>query len=60
MIAIERCESRPQQNYVCRNRDHVLTLQDECRDHVASEEMKFRAELQQTLQRESHVVTVIV
>ena len=42
----------------CRIRDHVLTLwQDECRDHVGSEEMKLRAELQQALQHASHVVT---
>ena len=37
--------------------DHVLALQDECRDHVGSDAMKLRAELQQALQRESHVVT---
>ena len=59
MTATERFETRVQhcQEYECRIRDHVLTLQDECRDHVGSEEMKPRAELQQTLQHESHVVT---
>ena len=33
------------------------TLQDDCRDHVGSEEMKLGAELQQALQHKSHVVT---
>ena len=39
MIAIERFESRPQQECECRIRGHVLALQDECQDHVGSEEM---------------------
>ena len=57
MTAIERFESRLQQEHECRNRDHVLALHDEYQDHVGSEEMKLRAELQQILQHESHVAT---
>ena len=59
MIAIERFESRLQQAHECRIRDHVLALRDECRDHVASDEMKLKAKLQQNLQRDLHVVTMI-
>ena len=40
MIAIECFESRVQQEHECRIRDHVLGLQNECRDHVGSGEMK--------------------
>ena len=57
MTAIERFESRLQREYECQIRDHVLTLQDERRDHVGNEEMKLRAERQQALQHESHVAT---
>ena len=45
MTAIERFESRLQQECECRIRDHVLALQHECQDHVGSEAMKLRAEL---------------
>ena len=55
MTAIESFESRLQKEYECRIRDHVLARQDECRDHVGNEEMKLRTELQQALQRETHV-----
>ena len=47
MTAIEHFESRLQQEYECRIRDHVLALQYECRDHVGSEEMKLSVELQE-------------
>ena len=36
----------------------VHALQDECRDHVGTEEMKFRTEHQHALQRESDVVNM--
>ena len=49
MTALERFESRWQQEHQCRIRDRVLALQDECRDHVGNEEMKLRAKLQQAL-----------
>ena len=57
MIAIKRFESRLQQEYECRIHDYVLSLQAEFKDHVGTQEMKHRAELKQTLQHESHVVT---
>ena len=56
MTAIERFETRRQRECECGTRDHFLTLQDECRDHVGNEEMKLRAEVQQALQHEPHVV----
>ena len=56
MTAIERFESRLQQEYECRVCYHLFALQDECRDRVGSGEMKLRAELHQTFQHGSHVV----
>ena len=46
MTALERFESRLQREHECITRGHVLALQDERRDHVDSEEVKLRADLQ--------------
>ena len=54
MFAIERFQ-RLQKRYEGRMRDEVLTLQDECKDHVGDEEIKLRAELHNSLQHESTV-----